>query len=478
MEVKIIDAVKTAKTTAKAAKGAEKGKFDKVLENAENNFNSDSGIDVKKDTEKDIEKDENSVLPQLLAAYVLTTPLQQMPDGKEILTGGSENASEAAGNTAVNVSEEVESLSQMPPQKLLITNAAVPNVPPNVSTQEEIQQDTAFEQNFAASVPDSEAQAAAASIADAEAHTITASVSDTKAQTAAQQISDMQSSNVNTADIKAPDLTAYKADTPLTTAQNQDMQVQVIASENTAAQTVGNTTAATETTVNSKQSDSTAVKNSAETDTAIQSAVQTEKTEPAAKQTENLSQSDTGDSGQDSDRNDVLSGQVFNIQQSDSVYADNTKVSEPEKTDVANQLADTVKQAVDSGRTEVKMHLSPEELGGISIKIVSQGGTLSLQIVADSQRTSELLASNMHNLTQAMQDKGITMSHTEVTYAGMGGFDAAASQQQNQQSFGGMTPRWASSPHTSPIFGVSGVSETEEPAVEPEPEISGLSILA
>ncbi len=148
------------------------------------------------------------------------------------------------------------------------------------------------------------------------------------------------------------------------------------------------------------------------------------------------------------------------------------------KTDVASQVTDAVKQAVDNGRTEVKLHLSPEELGGISIRIVSQNGALTVQIAADNQHTGQLLASSMHELSQSMQSQGITMDKAEVTYAGTGGVDAATSQgqQQNQQSANQTMPKWVPAMETAKTAAVSATS-----GVSASPSIytknAGMSIL-
>ena len=101
--------------------------------------------------------------------------------------------------------------------------------------------------------------------------------------------------------------------------------------------------------------------------------------------------------------------------------------------DIAHQLSQAVKTAADTGRSEIHLHLSPEELGGINVKIVSQDGVLSLQITADSRNTGEMLASNLGELSRSMQQNGVSMNKTEIFYASTGGYDSSQSSSARQQ---------------------------------------------
>ncbi|HEX2937563.1 MAG TPA: flagellar hook-length control protein FliK [Ruminiclostridium sp.] len=151
-----------------------------------------------------------------------------------------------------------------------------------------------------------------------------------------------------------------------------------------------------------------------------------------------------------------------------------------DKANAANQVADAVKQAVDNGRNEVRIHLSPEDLGGISVKIISQGGSLSLQITADNQHTGQLLASGMHELQKSLQDNGITMNKAEVSYTGLGGFSASTSQQQQQQQQQNFSsqynlPKWVPAMQNTGSITAAPAAARTEPYSNSD---SGLSILA
>lgn len=83
---------------------------------------------------------------------------------------------------------------------------------------------------------------------------------------------------------------------------------------------------------------------------------------------------------------------------------------------VTAQVTDAVKDAYTAQRSELRVHLNPEDLGGITIKLVSQGGNLTVSIIADSHHTGQLLASGLDSLKSTLQNSGVPVQKTEVTY--------------------------------------------------------------
>lgn len=103
---------------------------------------------------------------------------------------------------------------------------------------------------------------------------------------------------------------------------------------------------------------------------------------------------------------------------------------------IVNQTAQAVEQAVKSGRKQMQVHLSPETLGGITIKMISQNGALSIQITADNPETGKLLAGNMNDLNSSIQQQGIHVDSTEIFHTSSGGYDSTSgsfNQSRNQQ---------------------------------------------
>lgn len=155
-------------------------------------------------------------------------------------------------------------------------------------------------------------------------------------------------------------------------------------------------------------------------------------------QSDSSSQSGGNGSGGVSDYQAVAASQ--------SSAAGKTEFSlQADKANVSEQVASAVKQAVDTGRQEIRLHLSPEDLGGISIKIVSQDGTLSMQITADNAHTGQLISSGMHELSQSMQNHGLSLGKTEVTYSqgdSSGAFSGSQQQQADRKNSGSKAPVW------------------------------------
>lgn len=119
-------------------------------------------------------------------------------------------------------------------------------------------------------------------------------------------------------------------------------------------------------------------------------------------------------------------------------------VPQTSAADVARQISNSIEQAVRDGHSELRLHLSPEDLGGISVKIVSHAGALSLQITAENAHTGSLIAGSINDLSSALGDKGISLDRTEVLmssssnsgspYSSQTGGSYARQQQQQGQS--------------------------------------------
>ncbi|MFT9055173.1 MAG: flagellar hook-length control protein FliK, partial [Ethanoligenens sp.] len=108
-----------------------------------------------------------------------------------------------------------------------------------------------------------------------------------------------------------------------------------------------------------------------------------------------------------------------------------------EQSHVTTQVADAVKNAFANQRSELRVHLSPEDLGGITIKMVSQGGALTVSIVADNHHTCQMLATGLDHLKSAIQSSGVPVQKTEVSYTQADN----TGQTPNQQNQAGQNPQ-------------------------------------
>jgi hypothetical protein len=85
---------------------------------------------------------------------------------------------------------------------------------------------------------------------------------------------------------------------------------------------------------------------------------------------------------------------------------------------LVHQTSNAVAQAVHSNLSNFKVHLSPEEMGGITIKMVSKNGTMSIQIIADNPRTGQLLSGSIGDLNTSIGQHGITVGKSEILSTG------------------------------------------------------------
>ena len=157
---------------------------------------------------------------------------------------------------------------------------------------------------------------------------------------------------------------------------------------------------------------------------------------------------DNGGKGRQQNAADGSSNAIslFGVKSDQVSGVDVAKAKSPDVTDIARQLSDACRSAADQGTSEIRVHLSPEDLGGINIRIVSQNGVLSLQISADSRHTGEMLQSNLTELNRSMSDNGVNMNKVEVYYSHSGAFDASAGsfggRQQNFSGNSGSAATW------------------------------------
>ncbi|MDR7001014.1 flagellar hook-length control protein FliK [Neobacillus niacini] len=81
-----------------------------------------------------------------------------------------------------------------------------------------------------------------------------------------------------------------------------------------------------------------------------------------------------------------------------------------------------------TGGTEAKFSLYPEHLGHVEIKIFSQEGQLSAQILTDTAMAKDALEGHLHDLRQALQQHGIIVQKLDISQ------QAVPSTEQNQAS--------------------------------------------
>ncbi|WP_192929649.1 flagellar hook-length control protein FliK [Alkaliphilus serpentinus] len=126
---------------------------------------------------------------------------------------------------------------------------------------------------------------------------------------------------------------------------------------------------------------------------------------------------------------------------------------------VMNQVVDKIELLVLNQKSEMKLQLSPENLGTLTIKITIEDGVLTGKVFTANPQVKELLENNLNQLKINLGDKGINVSSLEV------------SVDQNNQRFGerGYLKQKQSLKRVSNIAGLedSGYLQATAPASNP-----------
>lgn len=83
--------------------------------------------------------------------------------------------------------------------------------------------------------------------------------------------------------------------------------------------------------------------------------------------------------------------------------------------EIMKQVTDQVKIEIRANITEMKMTLRPEQLGDISLKVVTENGIVSAELKAESEKVKEILESNAAQLKELLNEQGIEVSEISVS---------------------------------------------------------------
>ena len=100
---------------------------------------------------------------------------------------------------------------------------------------------------------------------------------------------------------------------------------------------------------------------------------------------------------------------------------------------VTNQVMMKVKLMAGENKQEMEMHLKPDSLGKLSLKIIHERGEILAKITAENQQVKGILESNMQMLKDALEKSGLTVQSLSVS-VGNGNENG-----QNKENSGGKT---------------------------------------
>lgn len=82
---------------------------------------------------------------------------------------------------------------------------------------------------------------------------------------------------------------------------------------------------------------------------------------------------------------------------------------------VTNQVMMKVKLMAGENKQEMEMHLKPDSLGKLSLKIIHERGEILAKITAENQQVKGILESNMQMLKDALEKSGLTVQSLSVS---------------------------------------------------------------
>jgi len=125
--------------------------------------------------------------------------------------------------------------------------------------------------------------------------------------------------------------------------------------------------------------------------------------------------------------------------------------------DVISQIVSRVRVQGGEAFTELRMSLRPENLGDISLRVLTQNGVVTAQFVAESQRIKEIIEAHFSQLENVLREQGINFSELSVSVRQEG-----ESERMNQFAQGRQNSR-------ERARRINGANAAAEESAQPEP---------
>lgn len=86
-----------------------------------------------------------------------------------------------------------------------------------------------------------------------------------------------------------------------------------------------------------------------------------------------------------------------------------------EKQNVMKQVIHKIDTIISEEYSEMKIELRPRDLGDMTLKVITQNGIVTAQIIAENQKVKEIVESSLMDLETLLQDKGVQIAQVSVT---------------------------------------------------------------
>jgi flagellar hook-length control protein FliK len=116
-----------------------------------------------------------------------------------------------------------------------------------------------------------------------------------------------------------------------------------------------------------------------------------------------------------------------------------TQLSTPvSANDVLKQVVEKAKVILNGDKSEMIMDLKPDNLGKLSLKVVTERGMVMARFIAENQQVKEVLETNMQLLKDALEKQGMQIQEFSVSVGqqSAGGFNNSygAPQEKGRRS--------------------------------------------
>lgn len=82
--------------------------------------------------------------------------------------------------------------------------------------------------------------------------------------------------------------------------------------------------------------------------------------------------------------------------------------------ELLNQVVEQAKVVIGQDKTEMVIHLKPDHLGKLELKVVTEQGIVAAKFVAENQQVKEIIETNMQQLKDSLQKQGINIEGVSV----------------------------------------------------------------
>lgn len=83
-------------------------------------------------------------------------------------------------------------------------------------------------------------------------------------------------------------------------------------------------------------------------------------------------------------------------------------------TEVINQVVEQAKVVIGQDKSEMIIHLKPDHLGKLELKVVTEQGIVAAKFIAESNQVKEIIETNMQLLKDSLEKQGLSIDNVSV----------------------------------------------------------------